>query len=582
MIDEHPQRAADDLYHGFNDHARFCRESLSIRNLLGVSVPLELWPAQSKLRATIAKQKAKGRPVRICYLKPRRVRVSVAAAAEVFHAVPFYEGQHAIIVAHDLASAKETFDYIDQFESTYKPFGGVIRLPESIKDDERVKKWANGSLVKVDTANNLKLGRGSSYRIGIFDEFAFWRDARTVMTALLQSIPDDPDTMVIVPSTANGVGGPFHELCQKAMDPGQDSDWIFVFFGWWEHPDYVKPLEIDAAAFQKSLGKSELYGDELVEQLKYSLSLEQLYWRRWAIVNKCQSSVDVFRQEYPGNPEEAFLSSGRPRFLQENLGRMAIIRDPMRGRLETYLVGTRERIRFTPHDRGELAIYKMPDPQGRETYVIGSDTATGKDILDGKSLSANPDWSVSCVLNANTGEQVAKFRARIEEPAFGEMNDALGRFYNLAYIVPESNSYGRGMIAELVRRGYPTSLIYQEERETYDRNTTSLNKLGFLTTEVTRPQLISTLDQAIREYSIQIRDANTLSECMTFMISPRGRAEGQQDCHDDEVFAIALAVKGLATAPRTNPFRGQAQTPGAPIVSKYRSRGSRQNLDKDD
>lgn len=571
MIDEqNPQRVADELFAGFNDHVRFCRESLSIRNLLGVKVPLELWPAQLKLRDAIAKQRAKKKPVRICYLKARRVSVSVAAAAELFHEIPFHPGQHGEIIAHDIDSTKEIFEYIDQFESHYEPFAGKVRLPAAIKDDERVKKWENDSYIKVATANNLKAGRSQSLRFLQLDEFAFWRDARTLMTGLLQSVPEDPGTMILIISTANGVGGPFYEKCQEAMDPGQDSDWIFIFFAWWEHPAYVKPLEIDAATFQKSLGKSDLYGDELAEQAKYSLSLEQLYWRRWSIVNKCQHSVEVFRQEYPGNPLEAFLASGRPRFLLENLGRMNIIRDPMRGRLETYLVGTRERIRFNPQEHGELAIYKTPDING--SYIIGADTATGVDILEGKSLSANPDWSVACVLNANTGEQVAKYRARVEEPEFGEQIDALGRFYNLAYLVPESNSYGRGTIAEIIRRGYPTSLIYQQERETYDRDTTSLNKLGFLTTEVTRPQLISTLDQAIREYSVQIRDENTLSECMTFVKGASGRAEGQAGTHDDEVFALALAVKGLATAPKTNPFRGKPQVPGSVIVSKYRSR----------
>ena len=36
--------------------------------------------------------------------------------------------------------------------------------------------------------------------------------------------------------------------------------------------------------------------------------------RRWCLKNNCRGNVDIFRQEYPSCPEEAFLMSGRPVF----------------------------------------------------------------------------------------------------------------------------------------------------------------------------------------------------------------------------------------------------------------------------
>lgn len=559
-------RALDDFYHGFHDHEAWARQCLSIRDKAGATVPLGLWPAQAKLSALIGKLRERRKPVRIVVLKPRRVAMSVAVSAEFFHRAPFQRGQHAMVVAHQLDAAAEIFDYYQQFQETYKPYGGLIALP-TVKSGSagRVIRWSNGSWVRVATANNLKTGRAFSVRFLNLSEFAFYRDARTLMVALMQCVPDDPDTMVIVDSTANGAGGRFFELWKEASDAGGSSPWTPLFFAWWEHPEYRRRLEAPPDAFQRSLGKSERYGDELAERAKYSLTLEQLYWRRWAIDSKCEGSADLFRQEYPGCPEEAFLGSGRPRFSHEALGRMAIVRDPLRGRLEWRRVGTRQQVILVPHERGELAVYRKPE-LGRR-YVIGADCATGQDIRDGRSGTADPDWSVASVLDADTGEQVAKYRARVEEPAFGEMLDALGRYYGDAYIVPEANSYGRGVIAEVLRRGYPPSLLYQMQRETYDRASTSLNKLGFLTTEVTRPQLISALDAAIREYSIVIRDANTLAECLTFVINPRGRAEGQADCHDDEVLALALAVVGLRTAPR--PARRAAAGASDRIASAY-------------
>jgi hypothetical protein len=560
-----PRQVVEEIYNGWQDHARWCRECLSIRDKRGASVPLELWPAQKKLHDAIERQRKAGKPVRICFLKARRVSVSVAAAAEIFHEVPFQAGQHGMIVAHDLDSTKEIFDYCQQFQESYRPFGGMIRLPAAVKSNERKLEWENGSWIKVQTANNLKAGRASSLRYLQLDEYAFWRDARTLMTGLLNTVPDDKDTAVFVISTANGVGGPFHELWQQAQQG--DTEWVAVFFAWWEHPEYVRDVEGPEDVFERSLGTMKTrYGDELAERAKYNLTLKQLAWRRWAIDNKCQKSVALFRQEYPGSPEEAFLTSGRPRLNHEALGRMAIVREPLRGFLEWVRVGLREQVVFTPDEQGPLCVYRRPEP--RRLYCIGADTATGKDSNDGKGGVEDPDWSVATVIDALTGEQVAKYRERVEEPVFGELLAALGHWYNRAFVTPESNSYGRAVIARLLDLEYPPSLIYQQDREAHDRESTSLNKLGYYTSEVTRPQLVSALDAAIREYAVLIRDANTLSECLTFVVKSNGRAEAQNGCHDDEVFALALAVMGLRQMPRTMP-KETARAPARALPQRY-------------
>lgn len=68
------------------------------------------------------------------------------------------------------------------------------------------------------------------------------------------------------------------------------------------------------------------------------LEPEQLRWRRWVLETDCRGDSFVFRQEYPSNAEEAFLTSGRPTFDQE---RMQVLlaqcraREPVwRGRLD--------------------------------------------------------------------------------------------------------------------------------------------------------------------------------------------------------------------------------------------------------
>lgn len=541
------------LIEDFSDHKLFAERCLSIARKDGTVVPYRFAPAPEKLRLAVDDLRRKRRPVRIVYLKARQVFVSTATAARFFHEVPFNSGQKALVVAHDLEAANEIFGYYRFFVESYRPFGGIITLPRLKQDNRNVLRWANGSYIRVATANNVKKGRAFSLRYLHLSEFAFWRDAKTLMAALMNAVPDDPDTMVIVESTANGVGNPFWELWQRANDPTAGSEWTPLFCAWWEHPEYAARVE-DRARFQRSLTEEER---ELAR--RYGLSLEQLAWRRWAIATKCDGNPDTFRQEYPACPEEAFLFSGRPRFSHQHLGRMPVIRDAPVGELEEVAIGPKTHIQFVQRERGPLTLYKRPAEH--RCYVIGVDVAEGRDSAGRDALVRDPDYSVACVLDRDTGEQVAKLRGRMEPTVFGAYVATLGRWYNWAFLVPEANGPGLALLAELQHRGYPPGLIYRRQPQPDDPlDTESLSRLGWRTTTITRQQLIARLDRAIREMSVLIHDPNTLSECRTFVVHPDGRPAAQAGCHDDEVIALALAVVGLEQAHTLAPVARQEKT----------------------
>lgn len=560
----------------FQEHETFCRESLAIRDKSGRTVPFELQPAQRKLRKVIQRCREQGRPVRIIVLKARQVMISTATAAEFFHEVPFKSGQKAVIVAHELKASKNIFGYYEQLRDNYVPFRGLISLPPEKTDAPAAGTitWQNGSSITVATAKNLKGGRSASMRFLHLSEYAFWPDARTLMTGLMQVVPDDPDTCVIIESTANGVGDDFHRRWKEATDPTSTSEWIALFFAWWEHPEYVRPIN-DRAAFQSSLTS-----EERDLQQKYNLKLEQLHWRRWAIKNKCGGSIESFHQEYPSCPEEAFLSTGRPRFHLQSLAKMPVREDSISGELQEIASGTKTSLRFLPQERGAMLLYKKP--QENKRYAIGIDVAEG---IDPSETGEDPDYSVACVLDADTGEQVAKVRGRIEPGPFGEYCAALGRYYNWAYLVPEANSAGLALIEELLRQDYPPPLIYhrkpQPDEKYADGKTAVLQYLGWKQSVVTRPQLLNTLDMAIREFDVFITDRGTLEECQSFVWKPNGKCEAQDGCHDDEVFAVALAVVGRATMPADKRLHGLKPKPdNQPTSGAIRTYGKRRSEDR--
>lgn len=539
------------------DNAAFCRESLTITDKAGRIVPLIHTPAQSALNLKIRAQERLGKPVRGIILKARRVHISAAICAQAFHRVAFFNNMHGLLASHLDESAAANYQYIKHFDKAYRDGPGYlgVELPKATSSNDGGMAWANGSDIRIATAGNVDFSRGgTSFQFAHLTEFAFWRNAEATMRGLGQSIPPLPGTYEFVESSANGMGGLFYEMWQDAQR--KDSDRFALFFAWHEHPENRMFVE-DPARFQDSLTK-----EERQLQQQYQLSLEQLQWRRWSIINQCQRSVDTFHQENPSCPEEAFLTSGRPRFDVISISRQPVQRQPLTGSLSLETIGLGKRVVFSSREdgRGEVEMWRQPE-RGRN-YVIGADVAQGIDVSAKQGGASDPDYSCACVLDAGTGEQVASFRERWTPGRFAELLYLLGQFYNAAYIVPERNRDGTAVIESLKDRlRYPLERIWVDTgRLAHDRRAPLLEELGWLTNTVSKPQLIHALDEALRTMAITVRKAQTVAELRAFVVKPDGRVEGQ-GAHDDEVIALALAVQGLMRAPQifVNPVEVRAQ-----------------------
>jgi hypothetical protein len=544
------------LIRAFSDHQQFAKESLRIRAKSGAMVPFELQPAQTKLNKAILKQRNAGLPVRICYLKAGQVMVSAGTAAQNFHAVPFMPGRHCLALADSAAHADLVFNYYKGFQDHYVPFtGGVpgaqVTLPELVNDRDETLKWANDSFIQIATGRNVHVGRAHPWQFVQVSEFGFQEGGATLMDGLMQRVPNSPETMVIVESTGFGEGGPFYELCQRAQDPQRAGGWLFVFFGWQEHPEYQMPVPGgDRGAFQRDLDRGEL---AVMQQ--YGLSLEQMAWRRWAILNNCEGHVSTFQQEFPSNPRECFQSSNRTYLDLGALERCVRVEEPMRGELDIHQVGPERRVQFLQKDGGTLAIYRIPKKGGR--YVIGADSAQGKDPEAKKGGRSDPDYASADVTDADTGEQVAKYNERVTESHFGRIIYALGWYYNWAYVVPETVGAGRAFLQALLALEYPTDRIYRKQRPAGDMRPVTFNELGYDTNTVTRPQLLSALDVALLEGSITIHDAGTAMQCRTLVRDADGHVAAKLGTHDDDVFSKALGVIGLRFIPKDVPMSSQ-------------------------
>ena len=209
----------------------------------------------------------------------------------------------------------------------------------------------------VATAGGEAVGRGETLTHVHASELAFWpkSSAEETWNGLTQAVPSSPNTAIFIESTANGVSGVFYNLWKGAVEG--INGFTPVFLPWFADPTYREPVPDNF--FEQTPAEEELVS-------RYGLDDEQLCFRRKKIA---QNGIDLFKQEYPAEPEEAFLTTGRPVFNPEQLqGCLQNTRD-----LEEKLA--LETDEWVNHSRGELQIYRKHDYG--ERYVVGADTAMG-------------------------------------------------------------------------------------------------------------------------------------------------------------------------------------------------------------
>lgn len=538
-----PQQRAE-LIKSFADHETFCRSSLRLRERSGSLVPFEFWPSQKKLAAVVRRQQKQGKPVRILVLKTRRSGFTMASCGHIFREVAFFPGRRGTVIADKYdPAALEAFGYLKTFAGSYVPFGppgAQLALPDLHVAEADLKiRRGDETILDVYSGDRGEIRGGGRHWL-LFDEFAFMRAAGITIRSAANMVPDLPDTGIIIQSTANGQGGEFWEMCNRAHDPALSGGFELVFFGWLEDENNRRPFDSpdDAARLQRSLDS-----EERVLHNMHSATLEQLNWRRWKIRTNFNGRVDDFHQEYPTTPAEAFLTTGRPALDQAMLAQMPVS-PGQAGEVQLIEVPPRKRVLFLAREHGAVTIWQQPIPGAG--YVIGADPSRGIDVSESKR-GDDPDFSVGFVIDRDTGTQVALLRERLRPAAFAEYLALLGRLFNDAYLVPEAND--AGFIDALIRTGYPLHLIYNRQRMPDDLRPPQAGEIGYETNTVSRTQLVAAIDEAVRSMAITIRSPIVLQECRTFVIKPNGKAEHQTGCHDDCVIAAALAVIGLRTAP---------------------------------
>lgn len=495
---------------------KYIEEYIKIRDKNSKIIPLKLNEPQLKLYNAIKEQKTKKKPVRILVLKSRQMGFSTETEAIIFKNTVTKPNINSGIIAHKDESTTNLFNMTklmyNELPTAIKPDKKNSNAKELVFNNEEGKGL--NSKIKCMTAGGKGVGRSDTFNNLHLSEFAFWEgDKKQTLVGLLQAVPNTLDSMVIIETTANGYDY-FKELWDNAV--AGKNDFYPLFVGWNELKEYQMPY----TGFKLTQEEKEL-------QVLYNLSLEQLTWRRWCIANNCGGDIQLFKQEYPINPQEAFISTGSCYFNKEKIiNRIQQVEEPIsRGSFIFDYDGlTIRNIKWQEDEKGPIKIYKKPEE--RKPYVLSGDTA-----------GEGSDYFTGHVLDNITGKQVAVLRQEFDEITYTRQMYCLGMYYNQALIGIEAN-YTTYPIKELSRLEYPRQYIREKE----DSYTNKYEKsYGFKTTSITRPVILAELQTIVKEQIELIVDKETLEEMLTFIKNEKGRPEAQQGYHDDLVLALAIA-----------------------------------------
>jgi hypothetical protein len=542
--------ACKQLWDDFRDPEKFIPNALQIQTRQGTMTPFVLKKAQRRLIGRVKAKRDAGQPIRFIIDKTRRVGLSSVIAGLIFQETPFFEGQSALILAHEKKAARNLFGYYDRFEHSYQKYKG-IGLPRvigrSASQDAGSIRWANRSQIEIATAKSLDFSRSFDFRFLHLSEYAYYPSIRGLMTALIATVADDPATMVFKESTAKGYNE-FYSDCIDAMEGRGDYEFFFV--GCFEDEDNVRSLERDNVDPEKFV--ESLTDEEWALAERYSLEPEQIYWRRKKLED-FKGDLKRFDQEYPHSWEVSFQASGRQRFDPLLFVGMPTEVPFEQGELRKEEINRKEQLVFRPHQFGELTIWKR-FKQGGE-YIGGVDVAKGVDINDGVG-TPDPDWCVAQIGERHLGEQVMELHTRIEPFPFAQYLYDLGHWCfqetgNWIYWVIEcefSGGNGLAVCRELVRLGYPQDRIYFSE-VLDEANQTRKKEIGFVIRPNTRPSLISNHERYLIQRGLILHSKPTIAEHKTFVKKKTGKIEHEDGCHDDRVFGAMYLSWGFEYAP---------------------------------
>jgi hypothetical protein len=425
-------------------------------------------------------------------LKSRQIGFSTNEILKQFDFTIFNKNITSVILAHENDAIEKLFRIVTRAYN-FMPSDLKPRIDRGGGSKNELYFPEINSRIYCDLES-----RGDTIQWLHVSEAAFMRDS-IKLKSTLQAVPLNGVTTI--ESTPNGLGNYFYELWNDL-----EQNYEKFFFPWFMFPDYkIETKEALALSDEeRELRKMAL------KNYKINISDEQILFRRLKKIELKQYSEQIqvpFEQEYPEDDIGCFIASGN-------------------SVMDSFLI--KEQIDSAKpilSSRNVFKIYATFNKFSR--YCIGVDTSEG----------SGSDYSVAVVIDMKQKEVVATFRAHLKAHEFADKVNELALMYSREEEYPilavERNNHGHAVLQWLDKTlNYPNLYIDTD------------NKLGWLTSMVSRPIMMNAFITAIETKYVNINDLTTLNECLT-LINNKGKIEAAPSKHDDCIVATAIAIQML-------------------------------------
>ncbi|WP_449355594.1 DNA packaging protein [Virgibacillus natechei] len=506
-----------------NNFELFSKNFIHIIDNNNDKIKLDLNDAQIELNDLMSENRF------VIVSKARQGGISTFTLAKALYRAITETNENILIVSYKGDSALALFEMLKRMNEWLPRDKYSDLFPETRRDNRGELLFDNGSRITSVTAGNKSIGRGSTYSYIHMSEFAFYSRQEMQLLSAEQSLMKGEGSQLSIETTSNGINNLYYKLFMNAYKGNSKYKAMFIPFF---HPLYKKQFKHDHDEAEKwykedskgqRLSKNDLEPDEKV-LFENGANYKFLMWRRWKLLDM---SLEDFKQEYPSNPMESFISTGQSVFDNAKvLERVNSVIQPLD---RNEVVSELPTLLHKFINRG-LVIFHLP--KRTERYYGGVDVASGGGG-DNSTLS----------LFDSEGQQVLSFyHNKVPVYQFAEILNEIGRMYNYTFIAVERNSYGLPLL-ERLRKDYKYMNLYKQKM--FNEFGKKSMQLGFTTSAQSKSILISDYKESFELNFINVECKETLSQMQIYQENANGsmgNKRGEQN-FDDLVISAALSVQ---------------------------------------
>lgn len=529
-----------------HDFEYWCATCVTVKDKSGYAdVRLRLNRPQRIIAGVLERQRTARQPIRVILLKARQLGGStVVQAYMAWLQLLHRDNWHSLICAH-VKDAAQTIrgmmsKLLASYPEEYLPAGEKsLRLTSFEGSRTTMRLGHRNNTVTITSAETPEAARGKDIAMAHLSEVAFWRtsachDPNDIIRSIAGSVALASHTLLVIESTANGVGNYFHTEWLRAEAGVSDKTAIFV--PWYEYGIYTLPVD-DYETLWNSL---DPYERGLWQR---GLSLEQIAW--YHAKRREYTTHRAMQAEYPSTADEAFTATDRGVFDTDGIARLRTeCRQPAStGEICGNAVKGREALRnvhFTADSAGRLKIWKHPEQSvSTDRYLT---------IVDIGGRSDTSDYSVIAVVDrhgdGNRPEIVAQWRGHTDHDLLAWNASQIATYYRKALLIVESNT-----IETERTEGENSGYILDEIADYYDNvyyrrsgEGCTAMRPGFHTNRQTKPLIVNNLVAAVRDGSYTERDSGAVDELQTYERKPNGTFGAKDGHHDDILMTRCIGL----------------------------------------